>query len=76
MTIQLVPRVDRRSATRLAEPACIRCADRGVTIAVIRTTRFVYFRCSRCGDIQPKLIPVLTLPHGLVARLSDGADSR
>ena len=76
MPIKLVPQVDRRSPTRLAEPVCLRCADRGVTNAVIRTTRFVYFRCSRCGDVQPKLIPPLTLPHGLVARLSDEADSR
>ena len=71
MTITLRAVTDRRAATRLAPPACVRCADRGVTAAVLRTTRFVYFRCEKCGDVQPKLIPALPLPHGLVAHLSD-----
>ena len=71
MTTTLRAAADRRATTRLAAPSCARCADRGATVVVIRTTAFVYFRCQTCGDLQPKLIPAMTLPHGLVARLSD-----
>ncbi len=71
MTIKLRALADRRAITRLEAPACLRCADGALTVGVIRTTRFVYFRCDTCGDIQPKLMPALTLPHGLVARFSE-----
>jgi uncharacterized Zn finger protein len=71
MTITLRALADRRSATRLSAPTCLQCADGGLTVGVIRTTRFVYFRCQTCGDVQPKLMPAVTLPHGLVARFSD-----
>ena len=71
MTITLRAVTDRRAANRLAAPPCARCGDHCATVAVIRTTAFVYFRCQTCGDLQPKLIPAMPLPHGLVARLSD-----
>lgn len=71
MTIKLRALADRRAATRLSAPTCSRCADGGLTVGVIRTARFVYFRCQACGDVQPKLMPAVMLPHGLVARLSD-----
>jgi hypothetical protein len=69
MTIQLRALADRRAATRLPEPTCLRCDDGGSMVGIIRTTRFVYFRCETCGDVQPKPMPAVTLSHGLVARL-------
>jgi len=71
MTILLRAVAERRAATRLPEPTCLRCADGDSMVAIIRTTRFVYFRCPTCGDVQPKVMPALPLSHGLVARLSE-----
>ena len=71
MTIQLRALADRRADTRLPDPTCLRCQDAGNMVGIIRTTRFVYFRCPTCGDVQPKVMPALPLSHGLVARLSE-----
>ncbi len=68
MTIQLRALADRRAATRLPDPTCLHCDDGGSMVGIIRTTRFVYFRCETCGDVQPKLMPALPLSHGLVAQ--------
>jgi len=71
MTIQLRALADRRADTRLPDPTCLRCLDGGTMVGIIRTTRFVYFRCPTCGDVRPDVIPALPLSHGLVARLSE-----
>lgn len=69
MTVKLAALADRRADNRLATPLCLHCAGGHAMVAIIRTTRFVYFRCPRCGDLQPKLMPAITLGHGLVAQL-------
>jgi hypothetical protein len=69
MTIKLAALADRRADNRLATPLCLHCADGHVMVGIIRSTRFVYFRCPRCGDLQPKLMPAIALGHGLVAQL-------
>lgn len=71
MTIKLRALVDRRAANRLPEPTCLICGNPEPMVGIIRTTRFVYFRCASCGDVQPKLMPAVPLSHGLVARLSE-----
>ena len=71
MTIRLRAVADRRADNRLLSPTCPHCRDDRPMIGIIRTTRFVYFRCSSCGDVQPKVMPGVPLAHGLVARLSD-----
>lgn len=71
MTITLRALVDRRSPDRLPTPTCLNCREGETMLAIIRTTRFVYFRCRTCGDVQPKVMPALTLSHGLVAHLSE-----
>ena len=57
MTIQLRALADRRADTRLPDPTCLHCEDGGAMVGIIRTTRFVYFRCQTCGDVQPKSCP-------------------
>ena len=71
MTIQLRAVADRRADNRLPSPTCPQCSVDRPMVGIIRTTRFVYFRCESCGDVLPKVMPVLPLAHGLVARLSD-----
>ena len=71
MTVTLRALVDRRSQNRLPTPTCLSCRDGEGMLAIIRTTRFVYFRCRRCGDVQPKVMPAVTLSHGFVAHLSE-----
>lgn len=71
MTIKLRAVADRRADNRIPSPTCPHCGNDRPMIGIIRTTRFVYFRCSSCGDVQPKVMPALPLAHGLVARLSD-----
>ena len=69
MAVKLTALADRRAENRLPPPPCSRCAGEHTMVGIIRTTRFVYFRCPNCGDVQPKLMPPLTLAHGLVAHL-------
>ena len=69
MSVKLAALADRRADNRLGTPTCLHCADGRSMVAIIRTTRFVYFRCPRCGDLQPKLMPAMVLGHGLVAQL-------
>jgi translation initiation factor 2 beta subunit (eIF-2beta)/eIF-5 len=71
MTPRLRALADRRADNRLPSPTCAYCGDKSPMIGIIRTTRFVYFRCDSCGDVQPKVMPALPLMHGLVARLSE-----
>ena len=71
MTLSRITPVDRRSATRLANPSCPRCGNDTRVIGFIRTTRFVYFRCAECDELLVKAIPHLALGHGLVAQLSN-----
>ena len=71
MTPKLKALADRRADNRLPSPVCSQCADTKPMIGIIRTTRFVYFRCESCGDVQPKVMPALPLSQGLVARLSE-----
>jgi translation initiation factor 2 beta subunit (eIF-2beta)/eIF-5 len=71
MTPKLKALADRRADNRLPSPSCSHCGDTRPMIGIIRTTRFVYFRCESCGDVQPKVMPALPLSHGLVARLSE-----
>ena len=71
MTIRLKAVADRRADNRLPSPTCQQCRNDDPMVGIIRTTRFVYFRCSSCGDVQPKMMPALPLAHGLVAHLSD-----
>jgi len=71
MTIRLKAVADRRADNRLVSPICPQCSNDRPMVGIIRTTRFVYFRCLSCGDVQPKVMPSLPLAHGLVARLSD-----
>jgi hypothetical protein len=49
--------VDRRSATRLANPSCPQCGNDSRVIGFIRTTRFVYFRYAECDELLVKVIP-------------------
>lgn len=69
MTVKLTALVDRRSDNRLPTPPCSRCVGDHTMVGIIRTTRFVYFRCPNCGDVQPRQMPPLSLSHGLVAHL-------
>jgi predicted RNA-binding Zn-ribbon protein involved in translation (DUF1610 family) len=69
MTMKLATLADRRADNRLPTPICPQCTDGRAMVGIIRTTRFVYFRCPQCGDLQPKLMPAIALRHGLVARL-------
>ena len=71
MAVKLTALADRRADNRLPTPPCSRCGEGHATVGIIRTTRFVYFRCPNCGDVQPKQMPALTLAHGLVAHLSE-----
>ena len=71
MAVKLSALEDRRADNRLPSPPCSRCNGNHTMVGIIRTTRFVYFRCPNCGDVQPKLMPPLTLSHGLVAHLSE-----
>ena len=71
MTIRLRAVADRRADNRLPSPTCQQCSNDRPLVGIIRTTRFVYFRCPSCGDVQPKVMPAVQLAHGLVARLSD-----
>jgi hypothetical protein len=71
MTMRLRAVADRRADNRLPPPTCQQCRNDDPMVGIIRTTRFVYFRCSSCGDVQPKMMPALRLAHGLVAHLSD-----
>jgi len=57
MTRTRSTQVDRRSATRLANPCCPRCGNDTRGIGFIRTTRFVYFRCAECDELLVKVIP-------------------
>ena len=67
--VQLIPSADRRGPNRLPTPRCPQCGTDGNVTAVIRTTRFVYFRCAFCREVLPKLIPPVVLGHGLIAQL-------
>ena len=71
MPITLVRSRDRRRPNRLTTPTCITCGTDNSVIAVIRTRRFVYFRCEECRELLPKRIPPVGLGHGLVACMSD-----
>jgi transposase-like protein len=57
MTLTRSTQVDRRSATRLANPSCPRCGNDTKVIGFIRTTQFVYFRCAECDELLVKVIP-------------------
>ena len=71
MTVRLTALADRRANNRLPTPTCSQCGDGHLMVGIIRTTRFVYFRCPTCGELQPKMMPALALAHGLVAHLSE-----
>ena len=71
MPVTLVASKDRRSPNRLPTPMCGRCGTVESVIPVIRTTRFVYFRCQQCRELLPKRIPSLELGYGLVACVRD-----
>ena len=73
MNTMLVPSRDRRSPNRLPTPSCPQCGTDESVIGVIRTRRFVYFRCQDCRELLPTLIPPLELGYGLVAHVSDEA---
>ena len=69
MTVMLLARADRRLPNRLPTPTCPQCGTDEPLVAIIRTMRFVYFRCHKCRELLPKLIPPLGLGYGLVARV-------
>jgi transposase-like protein len=71
MTVSLVASIDRRSSNRLPTPACPQCGTEESVIVVIRTRRFVYFRCHRCRELLPTPIPPVELGHGFVAHVTD-----
>ena len=71
MTPRLRALADRRADNRLRSPVCSHCGDTKPMIGIIRTTRFVYFRCESCGDLQPMMMPALSLSHEIVARVSE-----
>lgn len=70
MHVTLLARADRRRANRLRTPPCPACGTDEFVSVVIRTSRFVYFRCGECRALLPKLMPPVELPYGLVARLT------
>jgi hypothetical protein len=74
MSVVLIPSRDRRSPNRVPTPHCRGCGTTGSVIAVIRTARFVYFRCQECRELLPKRVPPTVLGYGLVACVSDPAD--
>jgi len=51
MTMRLRAVADRRADNRLPPPTCQQCRNDDPMVGIIRTTRFVYFRCSswRCA---------------------------
>ena len=60
--------VDRRSANRLETPACPHCGSDRFVVAVIRTTKFVFFRCQSCREreLLPKVIPGVASNPGML----------
>jgi hypothetical protein len=68
--VLLKTHADRRSANRLLTPDCPRCGEGTRLIGIIRTTCFVYFRCTACDELVVKAIPAIRLGSGLIAQLS------
>jgi hypothetical protein len=67
-TVAPVIDVDRRSPNRLPTPSCPRCGSDRFVVAVIRTTKFVFFRCQSCREreLLPKVIPGVASSPGLL----------
>ena len=61
---------DRRSVNRLLTPVCPVCSTDREVVAIVRTSKFVYFRCRQCSGLVTKAIQPVALPHGLVAHLN------
>jgi hypothetical protein len=66
--VKHIPSIDRRSPNRLETPSCPRCGDATRVVGAIRTTDFVYFRCTACDELLVKSISGIRLPHGLIAK--------
>jgi hypothetical protein len=73
MPVRLIAARDRRSPNRLPTPVCKCCGTAESVVAIIRTTRFVYFRCQQCRELLPKRVPPVALRYGLIACVSDDA---
>jgi hypothetical protein len=69
MTELLRARPDRRNPNRLLTPVCPVCSTDREVVAIIRTSKFVYFRCHQCRTLVTKAMPVV-LSRRFVARLS------
>ena len=52
MAVTLIAQKDRRALNRLRTPKCPRCGSSEHVVAVLRSSRFVHFRCVDCGEVQ------------------------
>ena len=68
MSVLTFAAVDRRSPNRLPTPSCPHCGTDQFVVAVIRTTKFVFFRCQSCREreLMPKVVPGLAASPGML----------